>query len=327
MENKSHALAAGSFVLALLLMLGGLAWWLMRDKGSYHVWEMSTADSIAGLQVQAPVRYRGVAVGKVARIGFDPEASGHVLIRITVEDDTPLSNKTFATLSYQGVTGLAYVLLDEAEQPHEPLPPSPDGVPRLPLDTSQLSKLTQEIPEVMAQVTDATRRVNQLLSDDNQKRVSRALDNIGTAASRLAELSTTLDHTVQTQLDPALASVPGVAQSATRTLQSVQNTVTQMGALTADMQQTLRRINEPQGVLDSLAQTSGQLLLTTQAVQAQTLPRLNRVSDDAAHAAQQVGRLANDVREQPQALLFGRGPTPPGPGEAGFVAPAPSTPR
>jgi len=326
-ENKSHALAAGTFVLAMLLMLGVLAWWLMRDKGSYHVWEMSTADSISGLQTQAPVRYRGVAVGKVVRIGFDPAESGHVLIRITVEDDTPLSNKTFATLSYQGVTGLAYVLLDEAEQPHEPLPPSPDGVPRLPLDASQLSKLTQEIPEVMAQLGDATRHINQLLADDNQKRFSRALDGIGTAANHLAQLSATLDHTVQTQLDPALATVPGVAQSATRTMQSVQNTVTQMGALTADMQLTLKHINEPQGVLESLAQTSSQLLLATQAVQVQTLPRLNRASDDTAHAARQIGRLANEMREQPQGLLFGAGPVSPGPGEAGFVAPSSSTPR
>ena len=77
MENKSHAMAAGIFMLVLASMLVGLALWLTRDQRQYTSYELSTTDAISGLQPQATVRYKGVAVGKVTHIGFDHERNGH----------------------------------------------------------------------------------------------------------------------------------------------------------------------------------------------------------------------------------------------------------
>ena len=68
MENKSHALAAGAFVLAVAALLIGLAVWLMRDVTNTTAYEMVTDDAVSGLQPQAVVRFKGVAVGKVTSI-------------------------------------------------------------------------------------------------------------------------------------------------------------------------------------------------------------------------------------------------------------------
>jgi phospholipid/cholesterol/gamma-HCH transport system substrate-binding protein len=77
--------------------------WLTRDRHQYVEYEMSTKDAISGLQPQATVRYKGVSVGKVTRIGFDPQSSGNVLIRIAVDADAPVSPQTtYAQLGYQG---------------------------------------------------------------------------------------------------------------------------------------------------------------------------------------------------------------------------------
>ena len=112
MENKAHALAAGLFVLIVSALVAGLGMWLTRDAGNYHAYELSSRAGVSGLQSQAAVRYKGVAVGKVTHIGFDPQINGNVLIRIAVHENTPLTPSTFAVLGYQGVTGLAYVLLE-----------------------------------------------------------------------------------------------------------------------------------------------------------------------------------------------------------------------
>eukprot|EP01041_Mallomonas_annulata_P033913 gene33913-56596_t len=106
-------------------MLAGLAVWLTRDNANYEQYELSTRDGVSGLQPQAAVRYKGVAVGKVTRIGFDPQVTGNVLIRIAVNEQAPISPTTFAVLGYQGVTGLAHVQLDDAEKPYPELPPGP----------------------------------------------------------------------------------------------------------------------------------------------------------------------------------------------------------
>jgi phospholipid/cholesterol/gamma-HCH transport system substrate-binding protein len=52
---------------------------------------------------------------------------------------------------------------------------------------------------------------------------------------------------------------------------------------------------------------------------------LGRATDEAGRAARQVGRVAESVGGSPQTLLWGRSQTP-GPGEAGFVAPALASP-
>ena len=65
MENKAHALAAGAFVLGLIAALVALVIWLTRDDTVRNVYELSTRDAVSGLQPQAMVRFRGIAVGKV----------------------------------------------------------------------------------------------------------------------------------------------------------------------------------------------------------------------------------------------------------------------
>ncbi|HRL37048.1 MAG TPA: MlaD family protein, partial [Ottowia beijingensis] len=84
MENKAHALAAGAFVLAVTALLIGLAMWLLRDEVNTTTYEMVSAEAVSGLQPQAAVRYKGVAVGKVTDISFDPDNRANVLVRIAV---------------------------------------------------------------------------------------------------------------------------------------------------------------------------------------------------------------------------------------------------
>ena len=324
MENKSHALAAGLFVLVMAAMLAGLAMWLTRDSGSYHSYEMSTKEGVSGLQPQATVRYKGVSVGKVTYIGFDPQVSGNVLIRIAVEDSTPLTQTTFATLNYQGVTGLAYVLLDDAGEPQAQLPPGDSGLPRLPLESSPFSKLADQGPVILGRLDDAVQRLNQVLGEENQKHITSALVNIGQAAGSVHALSLKLDATVTQRLDPALAAVPALAAQARQTLQTLQQAGANTASAAADMGQVARRLNEPDGVIDQTARGTLALSRSLERFNAVTLPRVEVATDATARAARQFGRMTAGVSDNPQALIYGPGAPLPGPGEAGFVAPVPA---
>ena len=52
-----------------------------------------------------------------------------------------------------------------------------------------------------------------------------------------------------------------------------------------------------------------------------TLPKLGEVADETASTMRQLRRTISAVDDNPQALIFGNGPLPPGPGEAGFSEP------
>lgn len=321
MENKSHALAAGVFVLIVSALVIALAVWLQRDNGQYHQYEMTTRDGVSGLQPQAAVRYKGVAVGKVTHIGFDTQTAGNVLIRIAVDDDAPITPTTFATLGYQGVTGLSYVSLDDAGKPHPPLPPGPSGLPRLPLNSSPFAQLSEQGPIILGQVQDMTKRVNQLLGEDNQKRFAEALTQISAAAQGVSTLSQRLDRTISTRLDPALAELPALARDARGAVKSIQRAGDQVSNVASEFGKTAQRLNAQDGPVERASKGVETFAQAADRLNTRTLPTLERAADDSARAARQIARTAADVSNNPQAFIYGSGPAGPGPGEPGFAAP------
>jgi phospholipid/cholesterol/gamma-HCH transport system substrate-binding protein len=307
MENKAHAMAAGLFVVVAAALLLMLAAWLTRDTGARDPYEISTHTSVTGLQSQAAVRYRGVDVGKVDSIGFDPKAQGNVLIRLEVDRAAPVTKNTFATLNFQGVTGLAFVELDDNGQPAPKLVPEDGQPPRIPLKPGLFQKLTERSEALLDKADQAMGRIDQLLGDANQKRVATALDNLNQAAARTGDLAQDLDHTLKQRVDPALAE-------AKTTLQSVRSSSDEFG-------RTARRLNAPDGPVDRLAEGTQSLAHAADSFNSATLPRINRVTDETSRAVRTLGRTAATIGDNPQSLIYGSGPVAPGPGEPGFVAP------
>lgn len=321
MENKAHALAAGLFVVALTALLLLVGAWLTRDSGERHPYEISTREAVTGLQEQAPVRYRGVDVGKVTRVGFDPRAQGSVLVRMDIEEGTPISRDTFATLSFQGVTGLAFVQLDDTGQPAPRLEPNDEVPPRIPLRPGLLSKLTTKGEAILDRVEQITARVNGLLDQPNQQRLTGAVDNISKAAADISALSTNLNTTLTAQFGPQRVDIPSLVKRTDTALASLRDTSEEARATLREIGSTARRLNEKDGPIDRLADGTEALSHAADSFNTATLPRINRVTEDTSRAVRQLSRTVNGINDNPQSLIFGTGRIDPGPGEPGFAPP------
>ena len=321
MENKAHALAAGIFVVALTVMLLVLGAWLTRDSGPRDAYEISTRESVTGLQEQAPVRYRGVDVGKVTRIGFDPKTQGNVLIRLEIGNGAPVSADTFATLSFQGVTGLAFVQLDDSGKPAPLLKPDNDAPPRIPLRPGLLAKLTEKGEKILDQVEQITTRVNVLLDDKGGKGLPTAVANVSQAAADLSTLSRNVDQTLAAQFGPRKVDIPSLVKRTDSALASLRDTSEETRSTIHEIGVTARRLNEKDGPIDRLSEGTQALSHAADSFNAATLPRINRVTEDTTRAVRQLSRTVNNINDNPQSLIFGTGRIEPGPGEEGFVSP------
>ena len=320
MENKSHALAAGAFVLVVSALLALLAVWLLRDTSQRDMYEMSTSETVSGLQPQAVVRFRGVPVGKVELIGFDAKIKGNVLIRISIDRAAPVTKSVFATVASQGVTGLGFIQLDDNGESAERLVPNDNDPPRIPLKPGGLDKLLKQSEVIFDQVEQASTKLNQLLAEDNQKRLVTALDSMGLAANNVSSLSTTLTSILNAQLGPDKVNIPRLVKNLDTAVVSLQDTSTKAGAAIAEVGITAKRLNEKGGPLDKLSEGGTALAAGVETFSAATLPKLGAVADETAYTMRQLRRTVNAVEDNPQSLIFGNGPPQPGPGEPGFSA-------
>ena len=84
MENRAYAFAVGLFTLLLGAGVVMVALWLSGKTETRETYMLESHHAVTGLNVQAPVRYRGVDVGKVETIQFNPADPRTILVRVGV---------------------------------------------------------------------------------------------------------------------------------------------------------------------------------------------------------------------------------------------------
>ncbi|MDE2366660.1 MAG: MCE family protein [Betaproteobacteria bacterium] len=303
MENRAHALAAGLFVMILSVAAAAAAMWFAGDTAGRDKYLIVSESPVTGLNSQATVRYRGVTVGKVENIRLDPENFRVVLIRIVVDQNLTLTENAYAQLGYQGLTGLAFVQLNDEGNQAERLETSPDNPARIPLRPSALDSITEAGQRLLGKANGLVDRLDLLLGEQNQTHITHILENTASVTGRL--------RGVVSELEPGLKSLPGLAADARSVLKHTDQLVINLSDVST-------RMNEYGGPIDGLSQTAGELT--------DTLHKLRETGEGITRSTRNVDRVLLQLEEQPRSLLFGRSPPPPGPGEEGFVPP-PEAPR
>lgn len=298
MENRSHALAAGLFVMVLSIAAAAVALWFGGDTAGRDKYLIVSESPVTGLNAQATVRYRGVTVGKVENIRLDPERLQTVLIRIAVDKNLPLTTKAYAQLGYQGLTGLAFVQLNDEGGNAERLTTDPSNPAQIPLRPSALDSLTEGGQRLLGKANVLVDRLNLLLGEQNQTHFVQILENTASVTGRL--------RGVVSQLEPGLKALPGLAEDTSSVLRHTDQLVMSLNDISS-------RINGQGGPIDSLSATAGELT--------DTLHKLRETTEGITRNTRSVDRVLLQLEEQPRSLLFGRFPPPPGPGEEGFVSP------
>ena len=311
MENRSHALIAGFFTIALLILAIFIAIWLGRDKIQRTPYEIVTKSAVSGLNLQAAVRYKGIKVGNVTDIDFDDKNPGQLILRLEVIPDTPVTSATFATLAYQGVTGIAFVQLDEDKTAGASVPLAQDGTTqRIPLRPGVMQNLEERGLAILTQTEELTRRINSLLDPKNRQTMISAVDNINKAAEAWQALPN--------KLNPSLDKLPGL-------IDQTQNTLNTVSVLSKDASRFTNNLNQLSTQLQSadgpIARFNLALDQLSNGVTMETLPRIQSLTGEARSSLRSLNRTTENLNDRPQSILFGNPPATPGPGEAGFVAP------
>jgi len=308
MENRAHALAAGIFTLLLGIAAAIAIWWLGQSDESTTTYLLETRRNVTGLNVQAQVRYRGIRAGKVEAIEPDEADPRLILVRINLDNRFKLTRGSTAELGYQGVTGLAYVQIEDDGSSVEPLVADNGELPRIALKPTLFETLGDKAGDIVSQISVVSLRLGKLLDEKNVQNLSRSLENLAIASDGLRETPKILAAVREALSDANLRSLRQI-------LAHVEKTAGESAPLTAEMRELVKSMGTLSRRVEQLAAGAGDELTSA------TLPRANALMQELATSSRQLSRVLDGLENNPQMLLFGRGATESGPGEAGFSAP------
>jgi phospholipid/cholesterol/gamma-HCH transport system substrate-binding protein len=270
-------------------------------------------ESVQGLELGSPVKYRGVTVGTVAAIdvardqrhvevsldfGVDTLDKLHLAerrgrkIRITVPPDLRTQ------LGSSGITGVKYIAIDffivaDTPPPQLPFPVAENYIPAAPSTMKNLedsvTKAVNKVPELLNTLLVVLTQVSAMLDDIEKRHLPDRLEAVLKNASSMLVLA----ETRIAALDTAKLSAKSEA-----TLDGLNGAVGKLDTL-------LTKLQSDKGVFMSAQRTSdalGDVARNTKALG----PGLEDTLRDISGAAQSVRRLADALERDPDMLLKGR---------------------
>lgn len=328
MESRAHAIIAGLFTALLGIGVLFAALWFSRENYDRVFYVLESKYSVTGLNPQAAVRLRGVPIGKVSSIDFDPGDPRLILITIAVKGGAAITRGTTAQLNLQGITGTSYVSLEDDGKKPEFLPPSTDKDSRIMVKRSLFDEVADAGPDLIYQAHVVAKQLQTLLNDSNQTQLLTAIKSVQTMSDQVATLAQSMGPGAKNL--PALANdARKVMAGADRALADVGPALQEAKTALANIDKLAREYAQRAEALDRVAKSAEQVggasqgvAGTAQAVAGDLAPRLNALMDELARNSRNLDRLLADLNDQPQGLLFGRSANRPGPGEAGYREPA-----
>src|SRR5882724_9241806 len=113
METDRHYFFEGLFIIVLSVGAALAFVWL---SGSEHrddvLYRIHFAESVSGLSVGDPVKFRGVDVGTVKAMALDTADPRKVQVDVGLRKEAPVRTDTKASLKLKGITGVVFIELN-----------------------------------------------------------------------------------------------------------------------------------------------------------------------------------------------------------------------
>ena len=231
METHARYFLIGVFSLAIMATLLLFALWLGKlDLGKdYQEYDIRFKESVAGLAKGGLVQFQGVQVGEVRKLKLDPIDPRVVIVRVRMNEQTPIKTDTKAQLSFTGLTGVAVIELIGGTPGAKMLRDVEPGkeVPVIASIPSTLTQLMVDGTGVLEKAQELMVRVTGVFSDENTARISGMLENFeaisGMAKNDYPRLPGAINEAQSAiaEIRQAVGSVNQFAKSSTSTVRGI----------------------------------------------------------------------------------------------------------
>jgi len=194
METRAKHLTVGLFVLVVLLSIAGFCLWAanVQKKDDYSRYFIRFSGSVAQLRVDSSVLFGGIPVGRVIDVRIDPDNSELARVDVSIRNGTPIRQDSKASMELQGIAGGVALQISRGSRSAVLLKAGQE----ITSAASPLEKLTSKLPTLLDQASVVAERLNLMLSDDNQKAFTQAIQNLQQLTANLNEATKHVPDTV-----------------------------------------------------------------------------------------------------------------------------------
>jgi len=300
MDRDANYVAVGAFVLLVIAMAVSFVFWYtdQQDKRTYQRYEIYFPGSVSGLTAGGPVRYLGVDVGKVVRIMLDPQQRKTVQVIVDIDSTAPIDDRTRASLSLQGVTGLLFIDLEQDPKAESAgVMAQGQRYPIIRSRRSDFDVLLSNLPALTTHLVELAAHFNEVFSDENVRALKATLDHVRLASEHLPE---------------TVREVQQLVAELRRTTQEVQGTVADLRGLVTksspDLEVAFANIRQ---ISDNLAKTTASLngFVTenepgVSRFTKQSLPELEKLLRESRQAVREFRDLSRSLKRDPSQLIY-----------------------
>jgi len=307
MEKKINYALVGLFVIALGATWVAISLWLVLGEISkqYNTYHVYMNESVSGLYLDAPVKYRGVEIGKVRDISLNPDDLGQVKLELGIESGVPIKEDTIAVLAVQGLTGIAFMDLTGGSL-DSPLLEAKKGekYPVIHSGPSFFTRLDTTGTELIANLNVLANRFGDLLDAEGLQTIRDILANIERVTDTFAGR--------QKELEQGVTDAAAILAHGAEAAKQLPPLMAQVDSTARAFEEMAGRVNEASGNINRYVLGSG---TGVQDFSQQTLPELGALISELRRLAKTLNTIGQKLGEDPRILLYGRELETPGPGE------------
>jgi len=308
MEIKVNYVVVGLFALLLsAAMIAGVLW-LSAGKqysGVNDIYVAYMSESVSGLNLNAPVKYRGVQVGQVRQIALDKFNPEQVRLEFAIERGSPIKEDTIATLKSKGLTGIAYIELSGGSATSKDLEAkSSPPYPVIKTGPSLMGRLDTGLTSLLTNLNTTTEKVNAILDDDNRKVLKQALADVAVLTATLAAHRSELDKTVRN----TSITMESAAQMSVQLPQLIERIAKTTEAVEKMAKEASRASISARKTLDDVGPDAKRFAN-------EGLPELERLMVSMREMMSSLQGVTEQIEQNPGVLLRGKEARQRGPGE------------
>ena len=313
MNNKVNYTFVGSVVLGLIAALVLTVYWMMRPTNSKIEREYAIYfnESVSGLNINSPVKYRGVVVGKVKDIRISSKNNKEIEVIISLRMDTPVKESTTATLNAQGITGLVFIDLSLGDTTSPDLIRQKDEI--YPIIRSKPSLFKR----VESSVGNITEKMFELLNEKNQHNIAMTLDE---SQKFMKKMNTLFDDKSIDHLQKSFASLDEITYKMKTTLIPKMELLAEKGVMFSDkvtvaMQSVASSYKVIQASMAEINRAVASGEFNVKEITKSTLKNIDDSLNSMQNVMQELDGMLKKYENSPNDILFEKQEHKKGPGE------------